>query len=188
MSIYLILFLEFFKIGLFAVGGGITTLPFLYELAQKYSWLTPETLSDIIAVSESTPGPLGVNMATYAGYYAAGILGGIISTLSLALPSFLVVLIVCKLLSKFSENKYVQNGLAGLRPATVGLVFLAWLSIVKTGLIDMSKYTVLSEFYKIFDLKSLIFALILLPFLVKFKWHPLVFVATGAVVGIVFKL
>ena len=97
--IYLILFLEFFKIGLFSVGGGLATLPFLYELANKYPWLTTNNIADMIAVSESTPGPIGVNMATYAGFHASGLLGGIISTLGLVTPSIIVIIIIAGILN-----------------------------------------------------------------------------------------
>ena len=186
--IYITLFFEFFKIGLFAVGGGIATLPFLYEIADKYVWLTSDMLADIIAISESTPGPLGINMATYAGYEAAGIPGAITATISLTLPSFLVVITVCKLLNRFSENRYVKSALAGLRPSTVGLVIIAWLEIVKTGIVDLSKFTEISRFYAVFDWRCMLFAAVLLPIYIKFKGHPLIYIAAGAAVGIIFKL
>ena len=94
----LILFLEFFKIGLFSVGGGLATLPFLYDLADKYPWLSASQIPDMIAISESTPGPLGVNMATYAGFHCAGPLGSVIATAGLVTPSVIVIIIVYKFL------------------------------------------------------------------------------------------
>ena len=99
--IYIKLFLEFFKIGLFAVGGGLATIPFLYDLAEKTSWFTKAELSNMIAVGESTPGPIGVNMATYAGVQTTGILGGISATLGLICPSLIIILIIAKILDKF---------------------------------------------------------------------------------------
>ena len=93
---YLILFLEFFKIGLFAVGGGLATLPFLSELAGKYPWFDESMLGNMIAVSQSTPGPIGINMATYAGFNAGGVLGGLVATIGIVTPSVIIILIVKK--------------------------------------------------------------------------------------------
>ena len=96
--IYLILFLEFFKVGLFTIGGGLAALPFLYELADKYTWLTKSMIADMIAISQSTPGPIGINMATYAGFKAGGILGGLVATFSIVLPSFIIIVIIANFL------------------------------------------------------------------------------------------
>ena len=101
---YLLLFAEFFKIGLLAVGGGLVTLPFLFDLAEKYPWFDVKTLTDMVAISESTPGPLGVNMATYAGFSAAGIGGGIVATLGLVLPSLLIIVLLAKVLQKYRNH------------------------------------------------------------------------------------
>lgn len=109
------LFFEFFKAGLFAVGGGLATLPFLYDIASRYDWMSVESITDMIAISESTPGPLGVNMATYAGYHAYGVLGGVVATFALVLPSIIVIVIVAKILEKFKENRLVKDTFAGLR-------------------------------------------------------------------------
>ena len=109
MMTYFLLFWEFFKIGLFSFGGGMATVPFLYEIAEKYDWFDKSLIVDMIAVAESTPGPIGVNMATFAGYKAAGIAGSIISTFSLALPSLILVIIVAKILDKFKDNKYLNE-------------------------------------------------------------------------------
>ena len=107
--IYFLLFIEFFKIGLFSVGGGLATIPFLYDLANKYTWFDHNMLTDMIAVAESTPGPIGVNMATFAGFHSAGILGGIIATLGLILPSIIVIIIIANFLNKFKESKAVDS-------------------------------------------------------------------------------
>ena len=106
--IYLILFYEFFKVGLFSIGGGMATVPFLMELADKYPWFTKQELANMIAISESTPGPIGINMATYAGYQAAGIPGALTATLSLVFPTMVIIILVAKFMSDFSENKYVR--------------------------------------------------------------------------------
>lgn len=107
--IFLQLFYEFFKIGLFAVGGGMATIPFLMDLTSRYSWFTMADLTNMIAVSESTPGPIGINMATYAGFNAAGIPGALCATLSLVLPAWIIIILIAKFMSSFSENKYVKG-------------------------------------------------------------------------------
>ena len=113
--IYLSLILEFFKIGLFSVGGGLATLPFLIELTYRYDWFDQSMLVDMLAVSESTPGPMGINIATYAGFHTAGILGGILATLGLIAPSLIIIILIAKFLDKFKENTYVKAIFDGLR-------------------------------------------------------------------------
>ncbi|MBQ1999797.1 MAG: chromate transporter, partial [Spirochaetales bacterium] len=107
MKLLLLLYLEFFKVGLFSIGGGLATIPFLQELSIKYGWFDQKLFTDMIAISESTPGPIGVNMATYVGYHTAGIPGGIISTLGLISPSIIIILLIACLLTQFKENRYV---------------------------------------------------------------------------------
>ena len=120
--IYLQLFYEFFKTGLFAVGGGLATLPFLYDMADRTGWFTRPQLADMLAVSESTPGPIGVNMATYVGFVTRGIPGAIISTLGLVTPSVIVILIIAAFLKAFRHNRYVEAAFYGLRPASTAMV------------------------------------------------------------------
>lgn len=126
---YLKLFIEFFKIGLFSFGGGMATIPFLYDIAEKYSWFNKDLIVDMIAIAEATPGPVGVNMATFAGYNAAGILGAIISTFSLVIPSLILVIFVVKILERFSNNKYLKEILANLKPIVIGLIVAIFLEI-----------------------------------------------------------
>ena len=118
--IYLQLFWEFFKTGLFAIGGGLATLPFLRDISLKYPWFTPEDLLNMIAVSESTPGPLGVNSATYAGFHAAGVPGALVATCSLVLPSVIIIILVSRALTRFRDSKLVQDGFYGLPPPPPG--------------------------------------------------------------------
>ena len=113
------MFLEFFKTGLFAVGGGLATIPFLREIGVRYGWYTMSDLSTMIAVSESTPGPMGVNMASYVGFSQYGILGSIVVTLGLVLPSLIIICIIANFLEKFKEATLVQQIFAGLKPAVV---------------------------------------------------------------------
>lgn len=120
--IYLKLFLEFFHIGLFSYGGGYATLPFLYHLTDKYGWYTSSQLADMIAISSITPGPLGVNVATFAGYVTSGILGALIATASVILPSVIIVIIISKLLEQFKTNRFVKSAIYSLKPAGCGLL------------------------------------------------------------------
>ena len=118
--IYLRLFLEFFKTGLFSVGGGLATIPFLYELSAKTGWFSYEELANMMAVSESTPGPMGVNMATYVGFETAGVPGSICATIGLVTPSVIIILIIAKALHAFRSNRYVDAAFYGIRPCSLG--------------------------------------------------------------------
>ena len=183
--IFLQLFFEFFKIGLFSVGGGLATIPFLYDLATRHpDWYTSADVADMIAISESTPGPIGVNMATYAGYQTAGIFGGAIATLGLIAPAIIIIFIVAKVLNAFKENKYVQSAFYGLRPASVGLILAALYGVVKIALINIDASS-LSGF---FNYKAIILAAILFVVQKLFpKLHPIALIGIAAVAGIVFK-
>jgi len=129
--IYLLLFWEFFKIGLLAVGGGLVTIPFLYNLSEKYSWFSTQELMDMIAVSESTPGPIGVNMATYAGFQTEGIVGGIVATLGLLLPSLIIIVCLASYLKKHSQNLKFEMVLKSIRPVSLALIAYGGLFIAK---------------------------------------------------------
>ncbi|WP_297132438.1 chromate transporter [Terrisporobacter sp.] len=188
--IYIQLFYEFFKTGLFAIGGGMATLPFLYDMADKTGWFTAAQLSDMIAISESTPGPIGVNMATYVGYTTGGIIGGIIATIGLIPPSIIVILIVAFFLKSFRENKYVDAAFYALRPASTGLIAGAGSTVVMLTLFKLDLFKQTGNIINLFDWKALILAVIIfiLTNYVKVtkKLHPVVFIAGSAIVGIVF--
>lgn len=181
---YLLLFWEFFKTGLLSVGGGLATLPFLYDMAERYDWFTTEELANMLAVSESTPGPIGVNMATYAGIQAAGIPGGIVATLALVLPSLIVMLLIAKAMTRFRENRTVNCVMGVLRPASVGLICAAAITVVKVALL----HTGAAGFAAI---KWSAIALGIVLLLINLKWkklHPVVLVASGAIAGMVLGL
>ena len=183
MHTLLLIFIEFFKTGLFSIGGGLATLPFLFDMSAKYGWFSTEQLTNMIAISESTPGPIGVNIATYVGYTIYGIPGGIYATLSLVLPSIIVILIVAGFLQKFKDNKIVKNVFYGLRAAVVGMLAVSLLTVVKTTFLIPDAATILASIEWI---KLAVFAVIF--FLVmKFKKHPILYIALGAVAGLVFK-
>lgn len=160
---YFILALEFFKIGLFAVGGGLVTVPFLYDLTEQYDWFTAKELTDMIAVSQSTPGPVGINMATYAGYKAAGVWGSLLATLSLVTPSVIVVYLISKILTKWKDNPNVLRVLGGIRPAVLALILFAGWGIAKESIVNyqtaglLALLVVAMRFYK----KSAIFYIII---------------------------
>lgn len=183
--IYLKLFYEFFKTGLFAVGGGLATLPFLRDIALKYpEWFSEAMLADMIAVSESTPGPIGVNMATYAGYTTNGVLGALVATIGLILPSLIIMLIVARLLKSFRNNRYVDAAFYGLRPAVAGLIGAAGASVALTTLVHLP-YS--GNLFAFLDVPSIcIFAVVFILMQVKkIKLHPIAYLAASAVVGII---
>ena len=140
--LYLQLFWEFFKTGLFAVGGGLATLPFLQDMAERTGWFTHAQLADMLAVSESTPGPIGINMATYVGFTVAGIPGAVIATIGEVTPSIIVILIVAAMLTKFRNSKYVENAFYGLRPASSGLIGAACAGVVLQVLLRVTSTAV----------------------------------------------
>lgn len=181
--IYLTLFLEFFKVGLFTIGGGLASLPFLYELAEKYTWITKSMIADMIAISQSTPGPIGINMATYVGFKSGGILGGIVATFAIVLPSFIIIIIIANFLNKFKNSKLVDSAFKGLRPVVTGLIAVAWFEIIKISIINVNNL-----FDVVINLKALIVFLAIFLLTKKFDKHPIVFIGIGALVGIIFKL
>ena len=190
--IYLRLFWEFFKVGLFSVGGGLATLPFLYSLGAKTGWFSTADVANMLAVSESTPGPIGVNMATYAGFDCAGVLGGVVATLGLVTPSVIVIVLIAMALQAFRTNKYVDAAFYTLRPASTGLIAAAGWSVFALVLVNLDAYRASYQLADLLQWKNLLlFAVIwVLTNLVKplKKLHPVVFLALAAVVGIVFRL
>ncbi|MCI8442375.1 MAG: chromate transporter [Provencibacterium sp.] len=184
MKILLALFYEFFKAGLFAVGGGLATLPFLYDIAARYDWLPVEMMPDMIAVSESTPGPIGINMATYAGFNAYGVLGGIVATCSLVLPSVIIIILISKFLNRFNENPLVKNAFTGLRPAVTGLIAAAGWQVFSLSILEFSLYEQTKSLLFLIDWKALGLFIILWVTERKFKGHPLFYIAGAAAAGI----
>ena len=191
MMLYLRLFWEFFKTGLFSVGGGMATLPFLYRMSDKTGWFTPQQLADMIAVGESTPGPIGVNMATYVGFTTGGIPGAVIATLGLVTPSIIVILIIARILEAFRQNKYVDAAFYGLRPCSLGLIAAAGLLVVKISLFDFDLFKQSGLWTDLFQWKAIALAAVLLVFTRAVKktkkLHPVVFILASALIGVVFK-
>ena len=199
MSVYLRLYWEFFKTGLFAIGGGMATLPFLKDIGETTGWYSYGDLMNMLAVSESTPGPIGINMATYVGFTVGGIPGAVIATLGEVTPSIIVILIVAMMLKKFRDNRYVNMAFYGLRPASTGLIGAACVTVVlevMTGIKVLAADGALMNTFRLAG-ESLIkwpgvllgaLLIVLTNFIRPVKnWHPIVFIAFSAVVGIVFR-
>lgn len=170
--IYLQLFLEFFHIGLFSFGGGYATLPFLYHIAENQGWYTTKQLTDMIAVSSITPGPVGVNVATFAGYTTSGILGALVATSSVILPSLIIVIIISKLLEQFKHNKYVKSVIYSIKPAGCGLLGAVAVDMFLTDL----------------SVKGVVLLLILFGFSLIKKHDPLFYLGLSALAGLIVRL
>ena len=159
--IYWQLFYEFFLIGLFAIGGGMATLPFLRDLGARTQWFTAEQLIDMIAVSESTPGPIGINMATYVGYTTGGVPGSILATLAMVLPSLLIVTLIAKVLETYRESRLVQSVFYGIRPASVGLITAAALSIFVIAILQIDVFNATQQVIDLIRPKRILLAVAL---------------------------
>ena len=185
---FLQLMYEFFKTGLFSVGGGLATLPFLYEMSNNHpDWFTHADIADMIAVSESTPGAIGINMSTYAGYKVAGIPGGILASFALALPCVIIILIIARFLARFRKSRLVDGAFYGLRPASLAMISAAGLNVVRIALVNMDALTSGAGLGEFFIWKALILAVLIFIGLRKLKWSPIIFIAISAVVGVIFK-
>ncbi len=170
MNLYLHLFLQFFHVGVFSFGGGYATLPFLYDIAEKYHWYNAKQLTDMLAISSITPGPVGVNVATFAGFTTSGILGAIIATTSVILPSLIIVTIVSKVLDKFKTNLYVKGAIRAIKPAGCAL-----LSAVGIKLIFSSN---------LYLLGSLLLLAFIITSVIK-KLDPLFYLGVSAIIGLI---
>ena len=188
--ILLRLFFEFFKIGLFSVGGGMATLPFLYDMADKTGWFVYAQIADMLAVSESTPGPIGINMATYVGYTTAGITGALVASVGIIIPGIALVLLITAILDKFRNNIYVEGAFYGLRPASVGLITAAGVLVVKISLLNVDLFHQTNAIADLFQWKAVALAallLVLTRYIKKTKGlHPVYFIVFSAVIGILF--
>lgn len=185
--IYLKLFFVFFKIGLFSIGGGLATLPFLQELVAKYGWITSEELVNMIAISESTPGPIGVNAATFVGNNTAGIWGGIIATFGLVLPSVIIIIIISHYFSKFSEKHIVKSAFYGIRPAVAGLIGAAGFEVAKITLFNINRYFNTNKLLDFFNIKGIMLFIVMVFLINKYKKHPIIYITGAAIIGIIFK-
>ena len=191
MMLYLRLFAEFFCTGLFSVGGGLATIPFLQDIGQRTGWFTSHELANMIAISESTPGPMVINMATYVGFSSAGIPGSVIAVLGLITPSIIVIMIVATVLRRFRASKYVNALFYGLRPASTGLIAAASWSVITISLLDIAGWQADGQLLTLFNWRCILVAVAIFVLTrLKFtkKLHPVVWILLSAAAGIVFQL
>lgn len=184
MTDALLLMWEFFKTGLFAIGGGPATIPFLMDMAEKYPWFSMQELSDMIAISESTPGPIGLNMATYAGFQTLGWFGGVFSTIALVFPSIVVIILIAKFLEGFQENRLVQAAFRGIRPAVTALIAAAVIQMIRVTLFAEEAGKMTPRYPSIL-LCAIIFCL--LQWKKMKKLHPAMWFLIAAAAGVVFR-
>ncbi|MBQ8503696.1 MAG: chromate transporter [Clostridia bacterium] len=195
-SLLLEMLFRFFFVGLFSVGGGLATLPFLTDMGEATGWFTSMDISNMIAISESTPGPLGINMATYIGYRVAadygmgfGILGSVVATVGLVTPSVIVILIISRVLMKFRNSKIVEYAFYGLRAASVGLITAACLGVAKIAYYNSEMISETGNFFMAIDYKSIILSVLVFIGVTRFKkLHPILFIVIAAAAGIIFQM
>jgi chromate transporter len=182
MMEYLRLFFSFFKIGLFSFGGGYAMLPMIYQEIGSFG-LTMKEFSDVVAISQMTPGPIAVNAATYVGYKAAGFWGSAFATFGVSLPSFILIMLISTAFNKFKTNHMVQVALEGIRPATVGMIASAVVFFANTSLVDVS--LIREGFWKIFSLPSIAIFILTIIGTKYLKLGPILLTLLGGVLGII---
>jgi len=180
----LYLFANFSRIGLFAIGGGLATLPFLFEIADSSDWLSREGIANMLAVAQSLPGAIGVNLSAYTGFTYAGPGGGFAAAMGLVAPSIIIIIIVARILESFKENKIVQSLFTAFRPAASGLLSAAGFSAIALSIWN-SAAPVWFEFIR---WKELLLLGILFFLVFKFKKHPLAYIAGAGLLGVLLKL
>ncbi len=185
--IYFQLIYEFFIIGLFTFGGGLATIPYLKDLAERTGWFKVSFITDMIAISESTPGPIGINMATYVGNEIAGLFGGIIATVSEIVPSIIIVALVFKFMTSFKNNPNFKYVFYGVRPAVTGLIAVVGIELLGVAVINADMIQVQGLLASINILKAIVFAVILYS-IIKFDKHPVFYIFLSGVIGVVLKL
>lgn len=177
------LYIEFFLTGLFAVGGGLATLPFLYEMSARTGWFSNQDILNLIAVSESTPGAIGINMATYAGFTTLGPAGGVLATLALITPSIIIIILISKVLEKFRDSAVVKGIFRGLRPASTAMIAAAGLGVARLALLRTDMLAG-GNFLQVFNLPAIALAVILFVCMRKFKIHVIAYIGIAALAGI----
>ena len=188
MPVILVLIFEFFKTGLFSVGGGLATTPFLQEMGVNYGWFSVDTLSTMIAISQSTPGPIGINMATYVGYHTYGLIGGLVTTLAIVTPSIIIVCLIASKYELFKESRVIQAIFKGLKPAVVGFILAACMSIFTTALLKVDVIKLGVSFKDIFNIFSIVVVSLFLVINHFKKLNPIYTIIGCAILGIILKL
>ena len=181
----LYLFWIFFKVGLFSIGGGLAAIPLMQAEIVDRGWITLAQFTDMIAVSESTPGPIGVNVATYVGFSQYGILGGIVATLGLVAPSIIIILIIAQFIMKYRQNKYVDGAFKGIRPAVSGLILSAAVTVALITLVNLEVYEHTNSLVDLFNWKAIVMFAVFFVVSNKWKIHPIYFIITAGVIGLI---
>ena len=187
----LLLFIEFFKTGLFAVGGGLATVPFIRDMGATYGWITEAEIANIIAIAESTPGPIGVNAATYVGYLVCGVPGAILATLGLVTPSVIIIVLIAKAIKKYYDSHLVQSLFRALRPAAIGLITAAGFSLLLTALgvkANFLQFRFSADWYSLLKLGIYGVFLFFAFWKKTAKIHPLFFILAGGAIGAILAL
>ncbi len=186
--ILLRLYFEFFKTGLFSIGGGLATLPFLYEMQARTGWFTVNDVANMVAVSESTPGPMGINMATYVGFTIAGIPGAVIAVIGEVTPAIFIIYIIGKILRKFKENPYVQYAMYGLRAASAGLIFVAGLRVAQIAFLNMEQYNATKVITDLFNPVAIALGIVIYIVFKKTGKHPILYILAAGIAGVILGL
>lgn len=180
----LILFLIFFKVGLFTIGGGLAAIPLIQEEVIARGWLSASEFADMIAISQSTPGPIGVNVATFVGFSQYGPIGSIVATIGIVAPSVIIIVIISHFLSKFRQNKYVDGLFVGIRPAVTALILFAAYIIAKESLVNIGLFESTGNLVDLFNMKAIIMFLVFLFVSNKWKHHPILYILIAGVIGV----
>lgn len=178
------MFFAFLRVGLFTIGGGLVAIPIMQGYVMEYQWITETEFVDMIAISQSTPGPIGINLATFVGASQYGLLGSIVVTAGMVLPSFVIISIVSKFLMKFNDSKVVKVVLSSIRPVVVGIILAAAFFIAKVSFIDVEGFSQNSNLTSLIDLKSFAVFIIFFGVMFKIKKHPILYIIIGGVVGV----
>jgi chromate transporter len=171
------LFFAFFKIGLFTIGGGLVAIPMMQDYVNRYHWVSETEFIDMIGISQSTPGPIGINMATYVGQSQYGLLGSVVVTFGMVLPSFIIIALIAKFLKHFNDNKWVVASLASIRPVVVGIILASAFFIAQVSIMNMDAFNVDHNWAKLFDIKSTLVFLVLFFAMFKIKLHPILYIS-----------
>lgn len=179
---------EFIIIGCLAIGGGMVAIPFIQNIASNTGWITEKQIIEMIAISEITPGPILVNMATYIGYIVAGVIGGILTTMALILPQIIIVFFIYKIFNKFKENKNVSIAFKGIRPVSLALTAGGVLAVLQSTFLKLSNYIDIRSILQIFNWKCILLGIAIIIVMRKVKIHPIFYFIIGGIIGTIFKL
>jgi len=183
--IFLELFINFFFIGLISIGGGLSTIPLMTEILTSKGWMIQNEIIDMIAVSEMTPGPIGINMATYAGNKTAGILGGVSATAGLVAPSIIIIVIVAHFYTKYRDNDYINGTMKIIRPVVTGMIAAVCAELAVISLFNFELARGTGSFLQLFNPISILIGVLVFVANYKFKVHPIILIVSSAVIGII---